>query len=404
MNSCSPILKTLERSFLLLFLFVGTCLAEPALLQPNDRVAWVGDSITLGGSHVGIVEQYFYAVHPDWKIHFFLSGWAGETASAAFNRLDRDILPEKPTVAIIHYGMNDGGYAAKDEDRIIRYCDALQGIVRKFKQAGVRVILIGPTCVDTDRRPELEKVDYNQTLLALNDAASRVAEQEEIPFLTLHSSLEAYQTKLKAQNPQATILPDGVHPGNEGGMVMAEAILTQLGEKRLPDWGVIDVETGRGTGVKLDKQTGKIWHFTTTLPSPPAFLVSPDDEALAKRAGLAETFAGRKLTVTRLPNGPYKILLDDFPVTNATALELSQGVIFPDWSNTPARSMMEMIRRKDENYHVHWKDVRIFYSGIPGAVKAMGGLMEVDEGYHQLLLNIPAHKPVITLISESETR
>jgi len=397
MSLRSCLLKLLGGRFLFLLLCLAIpCRAEQVLLQPNDRVAWVGDSITEYCSHVGIVEQYIYAVHPDWKIHFFISGWAGESAPAAQARLERDVLPEKPTVAFLHYGMNDGEYSAKSNDVVARYADALSKAVQKLKHAGVRVILIGPTCVDPDQRPQLGKVNYNQTLRSLNEVALNVAEQEEIPFLDIYTMLIDYQNRLKSQNPQATILPDGIHPGTEGGMVIASSLLSQLGIKHLPDWGTFDVTTGNGSGIKLEKYEEKSWEFTVRSPSPPAFYVAPEDDALARRSGLIH-YAGRKLTVKGLPAGAYRISLDDLPGFDATSQNLSQGILLPDWSSDVAREMRDIIREKDSNYHTLWNEVRIFYSGIPGASKTISGLLEADEGYHLAVLNLAATSRKLTI-------
>jgi hypothetical protein len=106
--------------------------------------------------------------------------------------------------------------------------------VETFKAAGVRFILIGtPGVVDTfsyKGRVTTPEV-YNQTLADFGQAAKEVAEQEGVGFADVHRAMMEVMAKAKAANgPEYTVAGyDGVHPNQNGHLIMAYAFLKGLG-------------------------------------------------------------------------------------------------------------------------------------------------------------------------------
>jgi lysophospholipase L1-like esterase len=82
----------------------------PLLLQPGDRLAIIGDSITEQKMYSRIIEDYVTACLPELKITVRQLGWSGETAEGFRKRMDSDCLRFRPTVATLCYGMNDAKY------------------------------------------------------------------------------------------------------------------------------------------------------------------------------------------------------------------------------------------------------------------------------------------------------
>src|SRR5690606_30293865 len=77
-------------------------------------------------------------------------GWSGETAWGFEDRLVNDVLPFRPTVVTTCYGMNDAHYSIDLSARRTKFAEAQRGIIRRFKDAGVRWIVVGsPGVVDT---------------------------------------------------------------------------------------------------------------------------------------------------------------------------------------------------------------------------------------------------------------
>lgn len=261
-------------------------------LEKGDRVAVLGDSITEQKNYSVDLEDYFLMCQPAAGLEAAQFGWGGETTWGFKGRIKQDVLWFKPDVATICYGMNDGGYGPLDQNRLKDYIDSTKEIVRKLKAGGVRlIVLAGPSPVDTDTYHggdrEGAKV-YNKTLAALNKAAGDIAKQEGLGFADLHTVMSEGMQKFKKAHPGVALAgPDGVHPDNNGHLVMAYAILKALGCDGNLGSVTVDLKTGRATaegGHKvLSMKGGAVEVESTRYPF--VFANGPGD-ARGQQAGL----------------------------------------------------------------------------------------------------------------------
>ena len=224
----------------------GTCLAQaPAASQPaapatqgqlkdGDFVAVCGDSITEQRIYSRIIAGYLLMCQPAPDLRAMQAGWSGEWANGFQGRLATDVLPLKPTVATTCYGMNDGGYKAFTESTGAGYRTAQTAIVKKFKEAGVRLIIIGsPGVVDRDtfHGGGNASVVYNETLAKLGDIDRQIAAEEGVVFADLHTPMMDVMIKAKAKYGMIYNVcgGDGVHPNYNGHTIMAYAFLKAMG-------------------------------------------------------------------------------------------------------------------------------------------------------------------------------
>jgi len=161
-------------------------------------------------------------------------GWNGETSWGFFAKMPNEALRFDPSVVTICFGMNDGGYA-QVVPNYERYRTNLRNIVRAFKTKGVRFIVLGsPGVVDTQTfwgGPEVA-AKYNPILANERDIARQVAAEEGVVFANVHDPMAAVMAKAKAKfGPQYALAgkEDGVHPDENGHLVMAHAFLKALG-------------------------------------------------------------------------------------------------------------------------------------------------------------------------------
>src|ERR1700680_2087081 len=82
-------------------------------LKDGDRVVFYGDSITDQRLYTTFTESYALTRFPQMKIDFVAAGGGGARGAGGGGgpidgRLQRDVLPYKPTVLTIMLGMNDG--------------------------------------------------------------------------------------------------------------------------------------------------------------------------------------------------------------------------------------------------------------------------------------------------------
>lgn len=219
-------------------------------LQANDYVAVVGDSITEQKKYSVYIEDYLVMCQPAEKLRQTQFGWSGETSWGFDNRMENDMLRFKATAATTCFGMNDGGYQPMTDQTAKHYREAQTDIVKKMKQAGVRCIVVGsPGCVDvkTFRGGNHEQAQmYNKTLAGLRDIAREVAQTEGVAFADVYDPMFKVMTESeeKFQGRYNLAGGDGVHPDNNGHLVMAYAFLKGLGCKG--DIGTITVSLADG--------------------------------------------------------------------------------------------------------------------------------------------------------------
>ena len=232
-----------------LILLTASLRAE-LLLQPGDMVAICGDSITEQKMYSVYMEDYFLMCQPAANLRAVQFGWGGERGAGFLARIGMDVLPFKPTVATTCYGMNDGNYQPMTQATGDAYRNTMTASVEKLKAGGVRSILVGsPGCVDAaafiNQRTSAE--EYNKTLDALRGIAQEVAQKEGVSFADVHTPMMEVNAKAKAAfgDKYQFVIGNGVHPGNNGHIVMAYAFLKGLGCDGAI--GTITVDAGANT-------------------------------------------------------------------------------------------------------------------------------------------------------------
>jgi len=203
-----------------------------SILQPGDRIAICGDSITEQRAYSVYIEDYLLMCGPMGSTRALQFGFSGEVAGGLLARMETDLLPFSPTVATTCYGMNDGGYAALTPERAQRYREDQGKIIQALKKAGVRRIVVGsPGCVDSVTYTRGSPAVYNGTLGQLRDIAREVAQQHGVIFADLYAPMLETMAKAKARyGPDYAFAGgDGVHASRSGSLVMAYAFLKALG-------------------------------------------------------------------------------------------------------------------------------------------------------------------------------
>jgi lysophospholipase L1-like esterase len=218
-------------------------------LQEGDFVAICGDSITEERIYSVYMQDYLLMCQPAAKLRTLQAGWDGETAPGFLRRMEYDVLPLGPNVATTCYGMNDGGLSAMTVEKGERYRDAQRAIVKKFKENGIRFIVLGSAgCVDSNTFNDnpADAVIYNETLAQIRDIAREVAREENVIFADVYDPMMDVMAKTKAKYGRSYHLAGvhGVHPDLNGHLVMAYAFLKALGCDG--DIGTITIDIASG--------------------------------------------------------------------------------------------------------------------------------------------------------------
>lgn len=328
-------------------------------LHDGDRVVFYGDSITEQQMYGRDIENFVVTRYPNLKVKFINSGWSGDTASGGGGgpidvRLQRDVLPYKPTVITILLGMNDGGYRVNDAATDARYVAGMTHIVDVLQKAlpKARLVLLTPTFFDrrdrTDSNPsdahnyQHPDLDYNSTLIRYGDWLKTFAAARGLSVIDLNAPMAAATAAGRKSDPNFTLAGDSVHPGEVGHLIMASAILTAW--HAAP--AVADIRLSPAAPARLDR---------VPLPWPvpdaarPAFAVSPLPGALSVFRLHAENVSDPNETL--LADGQEAGMLTNAQL--AAGVDLTQDGALP-W-NKQAQDVAAIVQGRINAWHNLYK-------------------------------------------------
>ncbi len=315
----------------------------PLLLQPNDRLVIIGDSITEQRRYSRLIEDYVTACVPELHITVRQLGWSGETAEGFRKRMASDCLRFHPTIATINYGMNDSKYRPFDLANGEWYRENYAAIVDALKASGARVVVGSPGCVGKmatwTHSKSTTKDEHNLNLCTLRDIDVELAASEQAPFADVFWNL--YKAGFTAQkyatpdHPYELCGHDGVHPNWSGHLVMAYSYLRAMGLD--PNVGTLRVDLAANTATATSgHDISSFADGTVTVVSHKyPFCADGDptsDQTLRSGATLVPFFhdlSQFNLVVTHAPGTNYQVIWSGG--TNSythtyTAMQLAAGV------------------------------------------------------------------------------
>lgn len=246
---------------LLFFLITFTTAVFAAELPKEQRIVFLGDSITQGGAYIEIIEAALIAQHPDSDKQIIPLGLSSETVSGLsedghaggkfprpdlHERLDRVLEKAKPQLVLACYGMNDGIYYPLGAQRTKAFQDGMKKLHTKVVATGARIIHLTPPVFDPvpiadrvlpaglDAYPKPYQ-GYNEVLDFYSDWLLDMRKEAKWEVLDIHGPMNAAIAEKRKSDTQFTFAKDGIHPGPEGHLIMASAVLDAWGLKVKPD-------------------------------------------------------------------------------------------------------------------------------------------------------------------------
>lgn len=208
---------------------------EPAVhrLKQGDRVAFFGDSITAQDLYTTFVANHYTAFRPEMKLEFRNAGVGGDRLAEGIARIDRDLVPFKPTVITCCFGMNDAGYVAPDDPKAAENLDKYKedyarmiGLLRQ-KCPGARIVLF-TTTASAPVNQNLAR--YNELLGRFSAFVRDLGREQKLQVVELHAPMVKWVEGDGRGVRRLDLIPDGVHPNAAGHFLVAELILEQWGE------------------------------------------------------------------------------------------------------------------------------------------------------------------------------
>jgi lysophospholipase L1-like esterase len=366
-------------SVLTLFLLPAVCgAAEPVLgsieLESGDTLVFCGDSITHQCLYTQYVEDFFYTRYPERQIHFHNAGIGGDKAFDALQRFDRDIAAYKPKYVTILLGMNDGSYTDFNQEIFDTYEKDMTELLDKLEQIETTAIVMTPTMFDHVNLAErMEDPNfkgrprspyYNAVLAFYGTWLREMTYQRGLGFVNMWGALNDITLTQRKTDPVFTLIPDSVHPAENGQAVMAVSVINDLTPERRSvsriaanrkgngEWNV----TARGGTVENVENTPDGLSFVFTAESLPWVL--PPEAALGfelTKAG--HRFSNEQLQVAGLEPGNYEVRIDGTPIGPAVShvrlgfkLELQANPNTPQYQQALQVAMLNK-ERNDNAVH-----------------------------------------------------
>ena len=327
-------------------------------LRDNDRVVFLGDSITEQKLYTTYIEAYAVTRFPKLKLAFANRGWGGDTAwmrmrsfpdekvlfsaegdaqqklieESVDNVLIRDVVTFKPTIVLINFGMNDCNREPFREDFFRAYVRGQKEIVKVLTKNGVRPFLVTPQPLEP-RLADPSSDPRNLSLRKFADGLKEIAAKQNLTFLDQFDPYMAILKREHAQNAKVNIGGgDEIHPAPVGHTIMAAILLKQLNAPALVSRVELDFSDGQNAklvnatkctvaNIKAEKGALVFERSDEALPMP------VDEKAVdaLKIAPVLDDLNRYELKITGLTADRYDVMIDDELATTLTKQELAKG-------------------------------------------------------------------------------
>jgi lysophospholipase L1-like esterase len=392
-----------RRTFLQIALLIATAAALAAqdrfALRDGDRVVFYGDSITDQRLYTTFAETYIVTRFPKLDVTFVHSGWGGDRVTGGGGgpidvRLWRDVLPYNPTVVTIMLGMNDGRYRAFDQPIFDEFATGFKHIVEALKRQlpAVRITAIQPSPYDdVTRQPSFEG-GYNAVLVRYSDFLKQLAGEQKFSVADLNTPVVAALRKANAASPEsaARLIPDRIHPGAGGCLVMAAALLKAWNAPAIVTEVEIDASRREATRARNTKVSeiaatakGVAWtQADDALPMP----IDTRDPLMAlavRSSDVVEALNQQPLKVRGLAAGQYMLKIDGESAGTFSAAQLAEGVNLATLATPMARQAAEVhaLTLRHNNLHAaRWRQVQVPMEKSASAhlLEALGALDQLE--------------------------
>ena len=374
----------------------GACAKDAVFpLRDGESVVFLGDSITEQRLYTTYIEAYALTRFPKLKCTFRNVGWGGDTAwlrqrahpdenvlfaakdadqqkmveTAVGAGLARDVLPLKPTVVTVDFGMNDHAYMAFRQDIFSAYSRSQSEIVKVLAKNGARVALVTPQPIE-EHRADPDKDERNLSLRKFSDGLNEICTKGNAVYVDQFDPYMAIMMQARKADPQAMVGGgDAVHPGPAGHTLMAWAILKGLGAPPLVSRVEVDVTHANAPKVtasekcvlsnaKYSQRTLGFDRMDDALPMP----IDARAEPALKLAPVLNDLTRYEFTVKGLAAGSYDLTIDGEPAAVVTAEDLAKGYNLTSCKGPitkQAQDVLALVFRKNDAYFERWRNVQL---------------------------------------------
>ena len=207
----------------------------PVVLKKDDRIVFLGDSITQGGNggkgYIQVIRNEFAEKKKDLAIECIGAGISGNKVPNLQARVDKDVIAKKPTIVFIYIGINDVWHGESDPKKGTlpeAFESGLKEVIGKCTKAGAQVIVCTPTVIG-ELPGGANKLDSRLDEYA--NISRRVAKELNLNLCDLR---KAFAEHIASNNPDkkaaGVLTTDRVHLNEAGNKLVANTMLKSLGQ------------------------------------------------------------------------------------------------------------------------------------------------------------------------------
>ncbi len=388
--------------------------ADEFPLKDGDTWVMAGDSITAQHLHTNYMEAFCYARYPKLTFHIRNSGVGGNKVPDLITRFDYDVAAWKPTIVSVELGMNDKGPFTTDQ-----YIENMGKLTQKIQAIKARPVFF--TASPMNDGSTMDKLGGNARLNEYAIALKKFAAEQKAPFADQFHALidvwgknkqreavanEIAAVKALAQddklagvehlkaflaeqtkdpNPPVSMHGDAVHPGENGQLMMAAALLKDLGADGFVSEVVLDAggQPTRAKGCTLGpvKIAGYERIFDRLDDSIP-FPIPDEARAVLPLAPAVLELSQCGLEVDGLKDGRYTLSIDGTVVATLTAEELQKGVNLTAYGTGPyadqGKEVLAAVKAKEDLVGA-WRGLSKTASADNGPAKAKEDLADLTK-------------------------
>jgi len=314
----------------------------------GDNVAFIGDSITANGIYINYIYDYFVTRYPKERIKFYNKGVSGDSAGGALLRFETDIVTDNSNKANIMFGMNDfnqGYYNSPEPNAIMLRNQAsaknifknnMTSLIKELNSKNIKnITLIESSIMDETSAISSTPVftyGYNNVIASSKDLLTNfVSNSTTIKLVDFNSRMLVANELLHKEDASATVVSsDRIHPGNLGNWIMAYCYFKDLYfesdvAKVSIDYANQKLLLNKNCGISnivKGSQTISFKFLPESLPLP----ASKDYLIADKLCALTDDFNNEIITVNNLPEGKYKLMIDNNTIGSYSAADFSKGI------------------------------------------------------------------------------
>lgn len=375
-------------TLVLLLAVLGSIKIKAQSLQPfvnGDRVVFLGNSITEAGYYGSNIWLYYMTRFPERRISVINAGIGGDVAGQMNDRFELDVLPKKPNILVLTFGMNDSGYfefnaANADEtaqQRIAKSHQNFMLLTEKLKaQPKIKPVMMSSSPYDETMENKNNyykgKSKVMEQIIAFQQEA---AKNNGWPYIDLFHPMTEINIREQKKKPDFTNTgPDRIHPGRGGHLVMAALFLKSQGLAGKPvasihidtKKGLVGVENAKVDISKRSDVELSFNYMANALPFPIDSVNGVWENPQTQADALAvypfiQEFNQEILKIENLKEGNYDLMIDGRRICMFSADALAKGINMALLSNTPQYQQAASVMYLNELRLELEKKIREYY-------------------------------------------